>query len=129
MATTTVYPICPDDVITRIAEGAITKGHTVVGGTAGNQAKLPAADTDIPLGVAISDATDGQAVAIARSGSAYVYAGAAIAINTKVYIHGTDGEVDDTVKAGGSIGTTRQAAAAAAERIVVDLNIAIGPFS
>lgn len=115
--------------MTRVADGAITAGHVVVKGTSAGEAKLPGAVTDVPYGVAVNNVADGENIRVATSGRVQVYAGAAVAEGAKVYIHGTDGEVDDVAQAGGAIGTALEPASGAGERILVDLHVGVGPFA
>lgn len=78
-----------------VAEGDITQWAVVCSGTAGGQAKLPAAKGAPGVGIAIHDAEAGMPVEVAMPGS-YVRAIAAGAISRDDWLRaaGTDGRVE-----------------------------------
>ncbi len=103
-----LFDLAPYEVNTRTNEetpGALKFGHGVVVGTsAGNGIKLPAAATDVFEGVVVHKAHEldasnavsiakGEALSIIRTGKVWVRVDGDVAVNDKVYLSFAEGKV------------------------------------
>lgn len=105
--------------ITRSAEAVIEFGRAVVKGTAAHQAKMPAAGTDLFLGVSrwSMDASDidnesylaNDAVSIQETGIITVYVEEAVDPSSAVRVRHTDGTGGNAGKLAGSFAATADA--------------------
>lgn len=77
------------------AEAAITAGQCVINGTSDGQCKLPTADGQLVIGVALNDAAIGETVDVCVLGPCLATSNGAVTIGTLVEAKSTTGKVDD----------------------------------
>jgi len=114
-------PLRQVDVISFVAGAAVERGDVLQLDATGNYPKAikTAADTDVVLGVALSDAASGQNVPVSVARGIYTLrAGAAIAEEAKV-APTTDGEIKTAASADEAFGVALEAASAADDEIRV----------
>ena len=80
---------------TFIAEGAITQGMPVTLGSNDEKVKVPAADGDVVIGVALHDAADSEPISVRMAGTAMVKVAEAFAKGSFV-VGGPSGAKDVT---------------------------------
>jgi hypothetical protein len=111
-----------------IADGSITQYAVVVRSTdtadgLDPRVKLPAATTDAPEGIAQNSASAGEVVRVRISGESFVIANGPYSVGDQLSIAATTGKVDTAGSGDRLVGVAREAAAAANDIKVVDLDL------